>query len=159
MRHGWIALLLLPAACGEKAKASPEAPPAAKIENAVKESDLTVVVLTEKAKERLALQMVPVELRKVERFRNLGGEAVIPPGRSISVAAPMAGTVSGTLPAPGQRVGAGQALLTFTPFLSPEARATLAASRIEAEGDVERSKVEVEAARIALGRAVRLLAE
>jgi RND family efflux transporter MFP subunit len=159
MRHAWIALLLFPAACRERIGAAPQPLPAAKVENPVKEGDLASVVLTDAARKRLALEMAAVELRKVERYRTLGGEAVVPPGRSITVGAPLAGTVSGTLPVPGQRVAAGQALLTFTPVLSPDARATLAASRIQAEGDVERAKVELEAGRVALGRAERLLAE
>src|SRR6185295_6518414 len=56
-----------------------------------------------------------------------------------------------------QKVRKGQAIFTLTPFLSAESRASLSATRIEAEGALEGAKVQLAAAKIALERAERLL--
>ena len=100
---------------------------------------------------------------------------MLPPGKSIIVSAPIAGTLS----APSerarsgarQRVEAGQAIFTFKPLLTPErdvltpservrvaqTKADVATAQIEAERQIESAKVTVEAAQIAYDRAVQLL--
>jgi RND family efflux transporter MFP subunit len=149
-----LALVLVAAGC------KPSDPPAyvAKPASAVaKEGDLLTVTLTPEADQRLGIRTVAVELKKVERTRSLGGDLQVPPGRTAAVAAPLAGTIGGTAPAAGRRVRKGQAIFTLTPFLSAEARASLSATRIEAEGALEGAKVQLAAAKIALERAERLL--
>lgn len=149
----------------------------AKVMQVTDESNLATVVLTPEAEKRLGIVTVPVECRKVPRQRTFSGEVVVPPGRSITVCAPLGGTIkrpepeSGGVPAPGSPVKKGQAIFAFLPLLSPErsvltpservrlaeAKASLAASRVEAQGRVESAKVEVAAAEIELRRAEQLL--
>jgi RND family efflux transporter MFP subunit len=112
-RFGALGALLIAAfACGEKAT---KATPAATVENAVKESDLTRVKLTPEAVRRLGIETVPVESASVAPGRTVGGEVVVPPGQSVVVSAPVAGTVlapeSGGIPAPGSRVAPRQPLV------------------------------------------------
>lgn len=101
------------AACGAKDGAKSASP--AKVENATKESDLTTVTLTEDAEKRLGIQLAAVERRLLGRARTFGGEVIVPPGRAITVAAPVAGTViaptSGVFLNTGARVGRGQMVL------------------------------------------------
>jgi membrane fusion protein, heavy metal efflux system len=145
---------LLTTSCGR----SEPPPPAAKPASAVaKEGELLTVTLTPEAEQRLGLRTAAAEMKNVERTRSLGGDVQIPPGRTAAVAAPLAGTIGGNPPAAGQRVRKGQAIFTLTPFLSAESRASLSATRIEAEGALEGAKVQLAAAKIAFERAERLL--
>jgi len=153
VRRMTFALLLL-AACKPAAAPPPAAKPASVV---AKEGELLTVTLTPEAEQRLGIKIASVELRKVPRTRTLGGDVQVPPGRSASVVAPLAGTLAGAPPAAGQRVQRRQTLLTLTPFLSAESRASLAASRIDAEGALEAAKVQLAGATIALDRAERLL--
>lgn len=150
-RAAW---LLVFAACRPAAAPPPPAKPAAVLS---KEADLVVVTLTEEAERRLGLKTARIERRKVERTRELGGEAVVPAGASVVVSAPIAGTLGGEPPRAGSAVRKGAAFLVLTPFLSPEARASLAASRVEAEASAASARVRVEAARVELDRAEKLL--
>jgi RND family efflux transporter MFP subunit len=161
--RSWAAALALLAACREETKHEAKSEPPVRVENAVKESDLATIVLTEAAETRLGIKTEPVERKKSDRTRHLGGEALVPPGRTIAVAAPLAGTITppapGAIPAPGLVVKRGEPILVLAPFLSPESRATLAASHAEAEGAFVSAGAELEAAIAALRRAERLLSE
>ena len=90
----FIVLVLLPA-CSSPPPVE-KAPPPAKVANPVKEADFSSVTLTPEAESRLAIQTAPVEEREVQRVRVVGGEVVAPPGRAVTVAAPIAGTVLAT---------------------------------------------------------------
>lgn len=112
------------------------------------------------------------------RTRPYGADIVLPTGASVIVSAPLAGKVTAVNEKEkfldvGQRVEEGHELLKLLPLLSPErsvltpaerirfaeAKNTLAQSRIDAEGVVQQARVQVEAAKIALARAERLLNE
>ena len=87
-----------------------------------------------------------------------GGEVVIPPGQAIVVASPLSGILKGTVELkPGMKVQSGQKLLELLPLLTPEGRANLAASKVDAEGLVKNSQTQLDAARIGLDRAKALL--
>jgi cobalt-zinc-cadmium efflux system membrane fusion protein len=80
-------------------------------------------------------------------------------GRESIVAAPLAGrlkTPMSEMPRPGQKVKRGEVLFNLEPILGADARTTLAASAIEAEGQVKTEEKKVAAALIALNRAERL---
>ena len=146
----------------------------AKVEKMPVETELAVVTLSSDAIRRLGIETAPVVQQQVSQRRTLGGEAVVPTGRSIIVSAPLSGIVTRPLkqaiPLPGARVAQGEQLLTLVPLLSPErdvltpaeqvqlvgARANLVAARTVAQGDVDRSRAEVEAAKIALDRSEQL---
>ena len=170
-----ISVLILIGGCGPQKAASTLKTAPAKIEHP-EESDIFRVVLTPKAEERLQISTVPVELQAVPRTRTVGGEIAVPDGASVFVTAPVVGKLllaGDSPPLAGQSVTAGQTVFQLNPLLSPErevptaaervamanAKATLISSQITADGDVMQAEAQVEAARIALDRARRLLAD
>lgn len=152
----WL-LVLLPAVAACRPPAPP--PAAAKPASSVaKEGDLITVTLTPEAETRLGIRTAAVELKTVARTRSLGGETVVPPGRDLVVSSPLAGTLGGpTPPQAGARLAAGQAVFTLAPLLSAESRASIAGARADAEGAIEVARVQLDAAKVALGRAEQLL--
>lgn len=171
-----VVLLLLAVGCdyGAKAATAPHDKPA-KTTYPVSESQLNTIELTSDAVRRLALTTAKVEERSMTRSRSYGADIVLPTGASVIVSAPLAGTLqvasSDDLFQVGRSVKEGQTLLKLLPMLSPErsvltpaerirfaeAKNALAQSRIDADGLVQQAQVQVDAAKIALERAERLL--
>ena len=138
------------------------------------ETELATVTLTEDAVGRLGIETALVRKQSVAPKRTLGGEAMVPLGRTIVISTPVAGVITTAraegLPLPGTMVSVGNEVLSVVPLLSPErdvptpaeqvqmvgAQANLMAARTVAQGDVERSRAEVEAAKIAFERAAQL---
>jgi hypothetical protein len=138
-----IALLSAPWIFPAQAAEGGKLPPA-KFENPVKESDLVVVMLTPEAEKRLGITTAIAEVRKIERTRLFGGE-VIMPGRALGNAESASGQ------------GAGQSVFPILPSLTSAELIRVAEAQIDADGQVERAKVQAEASRIALERAGKLL--
>jgi membrane fusion protein, heavy metal efflux system len=150
-----ISVLLLSGCRDPKPAASAPAP--AKVENPVKESDLASVRLTPEAETRVGIKVTAIANRQVTDTKTVAGEVIVPPGLSLDVAAPVAGTVaaSGTEPVrAGQRVRRGQALFRIIPLLPAERDL-----RINAEQDAEAAAATVDAARKKVARAEQLLAD
>lgn len=139
---------------------APKAPSAGKASHPVHEEDLNTVKLTAEAAQSLGLRTAKVQRSAMTRKRIYGGEITVPVGQSVLVAAPMQGVLkagsTGMLVA-GSPVTHGQILFQLWPLLTPEAHTTLAASRVDAEGLVATTRTQLDAARIALDRAQRLL--
>ncbi len=152
-RAAWILAL---AACRPAPTPPPSPKPAAVLS---REGDLVIVSLTDAAEKRLGLKTAPIEKKRIAPVRELGGDIIVPPGASAVVSAPIAGTLGGDLPRAGSAVKKGATLFTLTPFLSPESRASLSASRVEAAGAAEGARVRAAAAKVELDRAERLLGE
>lgn len=132
---------------------SQKAAPAAKVENAVKESELATIKLSPKAEERLGIVTAPVAIERVAQTRTFAGEITLPPDRTISVSAPVGGTLSANAPqAVGTFVRQGQALFQLTPMLPPERDL-----RVQLERDVTNAQTRSEAARIRFNRSEQLL--
>lgn len=149
----------------------------AKVQMLPVETDLATITLTEDARRRLGITTVLVAERVITQRRTLGGQAVVPSGKTIIVSAPLAGVIaligSDPLPMPGQPVQLGSPLLSIKPLLSAErdvmtpaeqvqlvtARANLMAAQTGAAGDVDRSQAEVAGAEIAFERAKQLFAD
>ncbi len=146
----------------------------AKVEKLPVETELATVTLSADAARRLGIETQPVVQKQVTPRRMLGGEAIIPAGKSIIVTAPVSGAVAELddqgIPNPGVRVERNEPMLKLVPLLSPErdvptpaeqvqlvgARASIVAAETIARGDVERSRAEVNAAKISLDRAEKL---
>ena len=129
--------------------------PAAIIENSVKESELATVTLSLKAEERLGVNTEPVAIKSVAQTRTFAGEITLPPDRTISVTAPMSGTLAAVTPlSVGRLVRNGQAIYSLTPLLSPERDL-----RVQLERDATNAQTRVDAADIRLKRAEQLLRE
>lgn len=141
--------------CKSESTAAKPAPPA-KVANPVTEAQLSTITLSEEAEKRLAIRVVSATTETVLRTRTVGGEVISPPGRAVSVTAPMAGTVSGQAHKPGTRVGAGQTIFTIFPLQD------LPADRdqsIDAQREVSAATAELQAADHRLTRLQDLLKE
>jgi cobalt-zinc-cadmium efflux system membrane fusion protein len=96
--------------------AAPHAAPAS-VENPISETDLTRVRMHPEAVARLGIETTTVEAGAVADVRLVGGEVVIPPGRTLTVTAPVGGVVrfaDRARWAPGSSVVAGETLLRLT---------------------------------------------
>src|SRR3989304_6583642 len=111
----WPFVLLLPA-CGE---APSERVPPAQVENPPVEAELSRITLTPEAPDRLGIETTPIQLREMSRAKVYGGDVMAPPGRSLTISAPMEGVVIGSPPAPGTLVEGRRELFRFLP-LSPD---------------------------------------
>ena len=100
-------------ACG--GQIDQQAAPPSKVDNGIAESQLTTVTISSEAFSRLRIETALVESTTVAPTRTVGGEIVIPPGQTLVVTAPMAGTVlppeSGGIPGGGTRVARRQPLM------------------------------------------------
>ena len=142
----------------EQAKPSAPGVPAT-VAKPFKEDQVATVVLTAEADAKLAVRLAPVVRKPMPRTRVFGGEVMVPPGRSLIVSAPLAGTLkAGTALAPGQVVKAGKPVLHLAPLLDPVGRANLTASRVDAEGQVKTADEQLKLARITFDRAKEVLA-
>ena len=142
----------------QSTKPTPPSAPAT-VAKTLKEDQINTLSLTDEAVKRLGLCTDVVDQKPIRRVRVYGGEATIPPGRSIIVAAPLSGIVRAVpsgFPQPGQEVKKGQPILQLLPLLSPEGRANLAAAKVEADGQAKSAQTQLDAARIALDRAKRV---
>jgi cobalt-zinc-cadmium efflux system membrane fusion protein len=151
---GFAAVLAVTSCTKPKAAESQKAAPAAKVENAVKESDLPTVKLSAQAESRLGITVVPVTIERVAQSRTLAGEIVLPPDSTTTVAAPLGGTLSsaGAVLAAGSFVRKGEVLFRLTPYLPPERDL-----RVQLEREIANAQTKVEAARVRFNRAEQLL--
>lgn len=151
---GWLLLAPVP-----KAEKTPPVVPAS-VPVPLKEERIGSVILKPGAAKVLGLKTGEIVKKRMARSRTYGGEVMVAVGHTAIAAAPVAGTVLapvGGMPRPGQAVKKGQALLQLVPLLTPEARATLGAAELEAEGQVKAAETQLELGKIALQRAERLL--
>jgi membrane fusion protein, heavy metal efflux system len=172
----WLCCVpLITAGCHRAPAAAAKAAPASKVTGGVKEDQLTTIELTEAAVKRLGVETTEVKSKSLPRRRVYGGEVTLPVGAAIIVSAPVAGTLQPPTDADVPRIGGAvrekQVVFRLLPLLSPEravltpaerirfaeARNTIETSRIDAAGLVSQGEVQVDAARVALERAQRLL--
>lgn len=142
--------------CGRNGNQSADSGPPAKIENAVKESDLTTIRLSAEAEKRLGITTEKAEVRPVARTLRLGGVITALPGREANVAAPAAGVVLApagrAFPLAGAKVKKGQEILRLV-LLPPEKE------MIGAREEVEVRQKEFEVAQAKARRTAQLFAD
>jgi hypothetical protein len=124
------------------AKAADASP--AKVFTSVKETDLANLILTVRAEERLGITTATVERKKVARTRFYGADLVLP---------------SPVITPDERGRHAGQSVFPILPSLSSAELVRLAQSQIDADGQIEQARVQVQAARVALNRAEQVLRE
>lgn len=125
MKRIAIALLL---SCGCDSSPTVTHALASEVEHPILETDLPVVRLAREAITRLGIETTVVEEGAVPRARLVGGEVVVPPGRTVTVTAPVAGMVhfiTGQELLPGATVQRSASLLRLT-ALAPADRDTRA---------------------------------
>jgi cobalt-zinc-cadmium efflux system membrane fusion protein len=172
----WSVLLgvLVCGGCAKKPAASAKPAAPATVAHQAKESDLNTIVLTPEAEERLGIQTAAVERRAIRRRRMYGGEVVLPTGASITVSAPIGGTLlavsAGNVPDVGAHVDRNQPVFLLAPMLSKERDVLTPAERIalaqielqisqahvDAVGQLEQAQTRVDATQIDFDRAQRL---
>lgn len=176
--HWVVGCGLLMAGCQPPPSANKAAAtPPAKVATIAQEDKLNTTVLTPEAEKRLDIQLASVVSKPVVRSRTFGGEVTLPADAALVVSAPVVGTLQAAsktgVPKAGSTIGKKQPVFLLLPLLSPErnvltpaervrfaeAKMTLSASQIDAEGQVQRAQVQLDAAKIALDRAERLLRE
>ncbi|MGH7134277.1 MAG: efflux RND transporter periplasmic adaptor subunit, partial [Pirellulales bacterium] len=176
-RAGIAALMLaLGAGCQKPAAKPPKVEPA-KVAHSAKEGDLNTIELTPEAEQRLGIQTAAVERKAVHRRWTYGGEVVLPTGASITVSAPTSGTLlavsEGSVPELGSRVERNQPVFLLLPLLSPErgvltpaerinvaqVRIQLSQAKVNAAGQLERCRANLELAEKNHERAQRLFRE
>jgi RND family efflux transporter MFP subunit len=154
-KYSFMALLLIFYSCGKNHQPAEKLQPAAKVENAVKESALSTVTLSPEAEERLGIEIRAVESRKLPESLRLGGEIISIPGSEVRVAAPVAGTVlkskSGKIPPAGKYVKRGEEILRLL-MLPPEK------DLLGAREEVALKQEQLEVAQSKANRAKQLLA-
>ncbi len=169
-----ISFALLSTGCTKHDDTKPAKTKPASVEKLPVETEIGRITLTPEAEQRLGIALDEIAESDVQRRRTLGGDVLIPAGKTVSVSAPFPGTVwppsDSSIPVPGQRLESGSKVLTLAPMLTPEryvptpaeqvqmanARATLLAAIAVAKGDVDRAQAEIDAASIALDRAEKL---
>jgi membrane fusion protein, heavy metal efflux system len=150
-----VLVALLIAGCSSGSSSPPAAAhqPAATVQNPRTEADLSRITLTAEAIKRLGIETTVVKSDAAASTRTLGGEVVVPEGKSVIVTAPVAGTLTGTAwPRPGARVRQGDRLITIAPLVQAERD-----QRIEAQRAVASAEAEELAARQRLLRLEQLL--
>ena len=132
----------------------PAAAVPAKVDNRVKESDLTRVTLSPEAERRLGLELAAVTERSLSHQLQIAGEVVAIPGKALIVAAPASGTVALAAKgiAVGQGVRRGQVIFRLTPMLPPQRDL-----KTTYEADVQSAKSRFDTAKQQLDRTQQLL--
>ena len=149
-----LSAALLTLACrGEEAPKAAAATPPAKVSGPVKETELNAVTLTPETETRLAVKVEAVARKPVPNVRVLGGEVMVPPGQTIDVAAPVAGTIvtGSSVPSAGRSVRRGDTLFRIVPLLPADRDL-----RITVERDLATARAALDAARAKAARAERL---
>jgi cobalt-zinc-cadmium efflux system membrane fusion protein len=151
-----IAVLTTAWGCRKKTVSKEKPPPPAKVQNAVKETDLTTITLTAEAESRLGIETTFVEYRSVEKNRTFGGEVVSISGRSVTVTAPLSGTL--LLAKDDLPVTAGQQVTKSQPLF----RLLLALPEkdlLSVQEEISLRKVELQLAQARVKRARQLLVD
>jgi len=118
-RHPELVALLcaLGLAC-DRAPPGATPPPPAVASTHADEGALASVTLTPEAEARLGITLASVERRAVPTTRRVPGEVIAPPGRTVTISAPVPGLVVAVdgLPPAGSRVTRGQPLVRLIPL-------------------------------------------
>src|SRR5262245_28304672 len=95
-------LFVLSSCQSESQKApSPKAEPPAKLSGTpVKEADLTSITVTEEAEKRLGIRIEEARAGRGSGVRQFAGEVTTPPGSTVLVSSPVAGTLQAQGPTP-----------------------------------------------------------
>ncbi len=148
-----LTLLFLIAAGCSKNNESKKVPPSS-VENPVKESDLTTIKLAPKAVERLGIRAQVIEERPMGQTRTYSGEIMAVPGQSMTMTAPVSGTIlglkDGALPPAGSPVRKGQVIYRL--LILPSEK-----DLISAQEDVKLRQVQYQVVTEKLKRADQLL--
>lgn len=127
-----------------KAVESGEQPSLAQVEHIARETTFNTIQLTPKAEERLGITTVALERRTVNQTRLYGGELILPLNQLAAGAKRFSSKDT-------------QSVFTILPLMTPADQIRVAEAQVNADGQVQAAKVQVDAAQVLLARAQRLL--
>jgi cobalt-zinc-cadmium efflux system membrane fusion protein len=139
-----VAAFLVRLLAGCKPAPSPSAAKAFAPAKVVTENDLATITLKLEAEQRLGITTAPLEVKKVERSRTLGGELLLPLGRAEDS--------SNSPPASSESIYSLLSAMTLAELVR------VGEMQIDADGKVAAALVELDAAKVALERAQNLVA-
>lgn len=151
--------LLLVACSQEKLAQEPHASDAPELGATVERSPAgeVVVRLDPEARERVGIQVAALEAARVLSELEVYGRVVRDPANEFVVRAPIAGDLhSEAWPGPGERVSPDEFSATISPRLSAAERADLGVREVEARGEAEALRSELELATTNRDRIVQL---
>lgn len=151
-----LALSISGCARPKAAEAEKKPAPPAKVENAVKETELATIRLSPQAEQRLGITTAAAAIERIAPVREFPGEVVLPADRATLVSAPIGGTLSteANTPPIGAFVRKGEILYRLTPYLAPERDL-----RVQLDREITNAQTRVDAARVRFNRAEQLLAD
>lgn len=116
----------------------------AQVDHLAQETDFNTIRLTPEAEARLGITTVAIERRAVNQTRLYGGELILPLNR---------------LAAGEERSSSNdkQSVFTILPLMTPADQIRVAEAQVNADGQVQAAKVQVQAAQLLLARTQRLL--
>ena len=152
MKRAWVfvALPLVVVSCGGNSAppAAGKSAPTAKVDNPKPETDLATVTFSPEAQKHLAIQTMKVTIEPVSLTRTVGGETIVPPGKSVTVTAPIAGTLTaGTAAAIGP-VRRGDVIFELVPLQQSERDVRAEAERAVQEADARLTQTTQRAQRL-----------
>ena len=146
-----MSMLLTTYGCRKKTTSTEKSQPPAKVQNAVKETDLTSIILTPEAERRLGIELAAVEERSVEKNRTYGGEVLPVSGNSITINSPLSGTLllpeNGLAPAAGKQISSSEPIYRLLLALVPQDFLTVQEEVAHRREDVELAGKEVKRAK------------
>ena len=146
-----MSMLLTTYGCRKKTTSTEKSQPPAKVQNAVKETDLTSIILTPEAERRLGIELGAVEERSVEKNRTYGGEVLPVSGNSITINSPLSGTLllpeNGPAPAAGKQISSSEPIYRLLLALVPQDFLTVQEEVAHRREDVELAGKEVKRAK------------
>jgi multidrug efflux pump subunit AcrA (membrane-fusion protein) len=116
----------------------------AQVKHLAQETTFNTIQLTPKAEERLGIKTVAIERRAVNQTRLYGGELILPLNQLAAGAKRSSSKDT-------------QSVFTILPLMTPADQIRVAEAQVNADGQVQAAKVQVDAAQVLLARAQRLL--
>ena len=150
----WIAVTVLPVLAvgcrgGSSGSATAtKAAPAAKVDSAKPESELATVTLSADAEKHLAIRTMKVAIEPVSLTRTVGGESIVPPGKSVQVTAPTAGILTAARAAAIGLVRRGDVIFELAPLQQSERDVRGEAERVLREAEARLTQTTQRAQRL-----------
>jgi len=130
------------AACGGSSGSPTSKPaPAAKVDSPKLESDLATVTLSADAQKHIAIQTMKATIAAVSLTRTVGAEAMVPPGKSVVITAPIAGILSAGRAAAIGPVVRGDVIFEIVPLQQTDRDVRAEAERAVKEADAHVTQV------------------
>jgi RND family efflux transporter MFP subunit len=144
----FVALAAAVACGGSSTPSESNKAPVAKVDSPKPESELATVTLSPEAQKHLAIETMKVAVEAVSLTRTVGAEAMVPPGKSVTVTAPIAGTLTAGRAATIGPVSRGDLIFEIVPLQQTERDVRAEAERALQEADARLTQTTQRAQRL-----------